>query len=54
MSENEEDKAIDEEIDEMNILEDEILSLMEQIKDFKKEKDKDKEKENDKNSGKLT
>ena len=52
MSENEEDKAIDEEIDEMNILEDEILSLMEQIKDFKKEKDK--EKENDKNSGKLT
>ena len=54
LSENEEDKAIDEEIDEMNILEDEILSLMEQIKDFKKEKDKEKEKENDKNNGKLT
>ena len=46
MTENVDDKTIDEEIDEMNILEDEILSLMEQIKDFKKEKDK--------NNGKLT
>jgi len=57
-TENEEDKNIDEEIDEMIELEDEIVSLMEQIKVFKedneKNKDKDKDKDKDKGNGKLT